>query len=247
MPEVKYRLHGSRPPPRPIKMAVPGWAGAREPRADGSHEQPWHCAPFAESAAYGLELLYPFDEELRVTSEDGLVQLSADWKEPPDEELMWPPFRTFGEDYYSYQIALDLEVPAGWAVRTEPHPRYFTDASNTTPLAVPALIRSEWWPMMFFCIFKAPPAGSVHIFRKDEPFISLTVLPSDPEIQLVAMSEEEAAQREMRARRLVKSRDTLATGTRWLSSTNTIFDATYRNMARAARRLRRASRSETGK
>ena len=239
MPEVRYRLHGNRSAPRPTKMSVPGWAGAREPRADGSHEQPWHCAPFAESATYGLELLYPFDEELRVTSIDGFVNLEADWKEPPDDNLMWPPFRAFGEDYYSYQISLDLQVPPGWAVRTEPHPRYFTDASNSTPLAVPALIRSEWWPMMFFCIFKAPPPGVVHIFRKDEPFISLTVIPSEPNLHLAPMSDEEAAQREIRARRLAKSRDELATGTKWLSSTNTIFDATYRNMARAARRLRR--------
>ena len=240
MPEVKYRLHGDRPAPRPIKLTVPGWAGAREPRANGSHEQPWHCAPFAESATYGLELLYPFDEELRVTSENGLVRLDADWGEPADPDLMWPPFRTFGEDYYSYQISLDLQVPPGWAIRTEPHPRYFTDPTNTTPLAVPALIRSDWWPMMFFCIFKAPPPGIVHVFRKDDPFISLTVLPSDPELMLTPMSDEEAAQREMRARRLAKSRDALAEGTQWTSSTNTVFDGTYRNMARAARRLRRS-------
>lgn len=238
MPEVKYRLHGRRPVPRPIKLSVPGWGGARQPRANGSHEQPWHCAPFAESATYGLELLYPFDEELRVTSEEGFVQLNADWRDPPDPDLMWPPFRTFGEDYYSYQIALDLEVPTGWAIRVEPHPRYFTDPSNTTPLAVPALIRSEWWPMMFFCIFKAPPPGSVHIFRKGEPFISFIALPSEPQLTLTPMSGEAAAQREMRSRRLALSRDDLASGTQWQSSTNTVFDATYRNMARAARRRR---------
>lgn len=238
MPHVKYRLHGSRPLPQPIKIRIPGWAGAREPRADGSHEQPWHCAPFTESATYGLELLYPFDEELRVTSENGTVRLDADWGEARDPELMWPPFRTFGADYYSYQISLDLEAPSGWAIRVEPHPRYFTDPSNTTPLAVPALIRSEWWPMMFFCIFKAPAPGAVHIFRKNEPFISFIAIPSEPDLQLVPMTEEEAAQREMRSRRLARSRDDLALGTKWTSSTNTIFDATYRNMARAARRLR---------
>ena len=96
--------------------------------------------------------------------------------------------------------------------------------------------------MMFFCIFKAPPPGSVHIFRKNEAFISLIVLPSEPELMLSPMTKEEAAQREMRSRRLAKSREDLATGTKWLSSTNTIFDATYRNMARAARRLRRPHR-----
>ena len=181
MPTVKYRVHGHRPPPQPIKITVPGWAGAKDPRTDGSHEQPWHCIPFSESARYGVELLYPFEDELRVTSVDGRVRLEADWGVPPDPDMMWPPFREFGEDYYSYQISLDLEVPEGWAIRTEPHPRYFTDASNTTPLAVPAVIRSDWWPMMFFCIFKAPPPGVTHIFRKGEGFISLIVLPADPD------------------------------------------------------------------
>ena len=162
------------------------------------------------------------------------MQLNAEWGAPPDGDMMWPPFRAFGEDFYSYQLSLDLEVPVGWAMRTEPHPRYFTDASNTTPLAVPALIRSDWWPMTFFCIFKAPPPGVTHIFRKDEAFISLLVLPAHPELVLQPMTEEEAAQREIRARRLATSRDKLAEGTRWLSSTNTVSDGTYRNMARAA-------------
>src|SRR5579871_3276931 len=189
MPIVKYRLHGHRPPPQPIRLEIPGWAGVREPRADGSHEQPWHCAPFSESARYGLELLYPFDEELRVTSVNGRVRLKANWGMPPDD-LMWPPFRAFGADYYSFQLSLDLEVPPGWAVRTEPHPRYFTDPTNSTPLAVPALIRTDWWPMMYFCIFKAPPKGVTHIFRKGEPFISLVPVPTPDGLELEAMDEE---------------------------------------------------------
>jgi hypothetical protein len=235
MPIVKVRRHDDRPPPSPIRITVPGWAGAKDPRVDGSHEQAWHCIPFSESARYGLELLYPFDAELRVTTVDGQVRLDADWGEPPEPGLMWPPFRTFGEDFYSYQLSLDLEVPPGWAVRTEPHPRYFTDPRNETPLAVPALIRSDWWPMIFFCIFKAPPPGVTHVFRQGEGFISFIVLPADPDLDLQAMSDEDAAQREMRARRLAASRDKLAEGTRWLSATNTVFDGTYRNMARAAR------------
>jgi hypothetical protein len=218
-----------------VKLAVPGWAGAPQPRADGSHEQPWHCLPFSESARYGVEVLYPFDEELRVDVFRGRVRLRGDWGAPPDPKMMWPPFRPFGRDYYSYQISLDLAVAPGWAIRVEPHPRYFTDAANTTPLAVPALIRSEWWPMMFFCIFKAPPKGVTHVFRKGEPFLSVIVVPADPELELQPMTEEEEAQREMRARRLAASRDALAQGTRWISDTNTVFDGTYRQMYRAVR------------
>jgi len=235
MPEVRYRIYGERPPPQPIRITVPGWAGTKDPRSDGSHEQPWHCISFSESARYGLELLYPHAPELRVSNVDGQVRLDADWGEPPEGEAMWPPFRLFGADYYSYQLSLDLAVPAGWAVRTEPHPRYFTDPTNSTPLAVPALIRSEWWPMMFFCIFKAPPPGVVHVFRQGEPFIAFTVLPAEPDIELMPMDLEEAAQREMRSRRLAANRDRLAEGTRWTSASRTVFDGTYRNMARAAR------------
>lgn len=234
MPVIKYRLHGRRPPPQPIQIPVPGWGGEAQPRADGSHEQVWHCTPFSESARYGVEVPYPFDAELRVTKVDGKVQLSADWGEPPDD-MMWPPFRAFGEDYYSYQLALDLVVPPGWAIRTEPHPRYFTDPTNTTPLAVPALIRTEWWPMMFFCIFKAPPEGVTHVFRKGEPMMSLIALPTEPDLVLEPMSEEEAAERELKARRIAANRDALSEGTRWLSSTNTVFDGTYRHMLRAAK------------
>jgi hypothetical protein len=94
--------------------------------------------------------------------------------------------------------------------------------------------------MMFFCIFKAPPKGVTHVFRKGEPFMSLIVLPAEPALDLQPMTQEEAAEREMRARRLAASRDTLAEGTRWLSTTNTIFDGTYRNMFRAAKARDRA-------
>jgi hypothetical protein len=221
-------------------LQIPGWAGAQQPRADGNHEQPWHCTPFSESARYGVELLYPFAEELRVSWFRGRVLLEADWGEPVDPEMMWPPFRSFGEDYYSYQLSLDLQVPPGWAVRTEPHPRYFTDPTNTTPLAVPALVRTEWWPMMFFCIFKAPPKGVTHVFRQGEPFMSLIVLPADPELDLQAMTEAEAAERELRARRIAASRDSLAESTRWTSTTNTVFDGVYRQMLRSAKARDRA-------
>jgi hypothetical protein len=235
MPRVAYRFHGPGLPPQPVTLPVPGWAGEPQPRADGSHEQVWHCAPFSEGARYGIELLYPFEPELRVRLVDGQVVLEADWGEDPDNGLNWPPFRPFGEAFYSYQIVLDLKVDPGWAIRTEPHPRYYADATNTTPLAVPALIRTEWWPMMFFVIFKAPPEGVTHIFRKGEPFASIIVIPAEPDLTLEPMSEEEAAERELRARRIRDSRDNLAEGTRWLSTTNTVFDGTYRHMLRAAK------------
>ncbi len=235
MPLVKYRLHGLGLPPRPTEMPVPGWAGAAEPRADGSNEQVWHCAPFSEGAKYGLELVYPFEQELRVRKSRGKVRLEADWGVRPDGASMWPPFRPFGEDFYSYQLLLDLKVDLGWAVRIGPHPRFFADPTNSCPVAAPALVRTEWWPMMYFMIFKAPPKGATHVFRKGEPFAHLLVIPSEPDLKLEPMTEEEEAEREMRSRRIHASRDTLGEGSRWLSRTDTVFDGTYRHMLRAAK------------
>jgi len=232
---VKYRLFEPRLMPRRTKLDVPGWAGKPEPRRDGSHEYGWHCMPFVEGAQYGIELFYPYDNELHVTQRDGQVELQGDFGPDPNTGINWPPFRTFGEDYYSYQLLLDLQVPDDMAVRTEPHPRYYTSPQNDVPLAVPALLRTSWWPMISFVIFKAPPAGCTHVFRPGEPFMQLLFVPAEPQFELVMMNEEEAAEREMRGRRIHASRDTLGKGTAWTSSTHTVFDGTYRQILRAAR------------
>ncbi len=235
MPLVKYRVIGPGLPPQMTQVPVPGWGGDPQPRADGSHEQVWHCAPFGEGAKYGLELIYPYEQELRVRQLRGKVKLEADWGPDPQNGLMWPPFRSFGEGYYSYQSVIDLKVPHGWAVRAEPHPRFYADPTNTTPLAVPAMIRTEWWPMILFVIFKAPPKGVTHVFRRGEPFMQFIVIPSDPQIELEPMGEEESAERELQSRRIRDSRPTLSEKTTWLSSTNTVFDGTYRHLLRAAK------------
>jgi hypothetical protein len=175
---VEYRLFEPRLAPRRTKLEVPGWDGQPEPRRDGSHEYGWHCIPFVEDAQYGIELFYPFDNELHVTKCDGRVVLEGDFGPDPETGVNWPPFRTFGEDYYSYQLLLDLKVPDDIAVRTEPHPRYYTSPADDVPLAVPALLRTTWWPMISFVIFKAPPEGRWHIFRPGEPFMQMLFVPA---------------------------------------------------------------------
>ncbi len=235
MQTVKYRLFEPRLMPRRTKLEVPGWAGASELRRDGSHEHAWHCMPFIEGAQYGIELFYPFDNELRVTKRHGHVVLEGDFGPDPCTGIQWPPFRSFGENYYTYQLLLDLKVTDDMAIRTEPHPRFYTSAEDDVPLAVPALLRTSWWPMISFVVFKAPPEGRWHVFRPGEPFMQILVLPLEPEFELVAMDEAEAAEREMRGRRIHASRETLGRESTWTSSTDTVFDGTYRQILRAAR------------
>src|SRR3954468_18177742 len=234
MDSVKYRLNDPGLAPRRTRMDIPGWAGERQPRANGSHEQVWHCVPFSEGAQYGIELFYPYDSEGRVTTCAGKLERGGDWGEPPSPSLQWPPFRNFGDGFYTYQILLDLKVPAGYAIRTEPHPRFYTDRTDTCPIAVPALIRG-FWPMLFFCVFKAPAEGRTHIFRPGEPFAQMIVIPEEANFELEPMNEEECAERELQSRRIYANRPNLAAGTEWTSSSNTVFDGTYRHLHRAAK------------
>src|SRR6202795_4753765 len=230
--KTRYREQGLRP--RRTKLEIPGWAGEREPRADGSLEQVWHCLPFSEGAQYGIEIFYPYANELKVSTRDGRLVLDGDFGPPPEPGLQWPPFRTFGDRFYTYQLLLDIYPGEGWAIRTEPHPRFYSDVTDTVPIAVPALVRN-WWPMLFFTVFKAPAEGRTHIFRPNEPFAQIIVIPEEAPFELEQMNEEESAERELQARRIYASRPTLSAGTEWTSSSDTVFDGTYRHLHRAAK------------
>ncbi len=199
--------------------------------------------PFAEGARYGIELFYPFENELRVHMRDGRLVFDGDFGPDPGTGIQWPPFRTFGETYYTYQILLDVKVEPGWAIRTEPHPRFYTDPTDTVPIAVPALLR-HWWPMMFFIVFKSPAEGRTHIFRPSEPMAQIIVIPAEADFELVVMNEDEAAERELQARRIHKSRDTLATETRM-----DVFDehGVRRDLSAHSERCKGPRKNETGR
>ena len=236
MTTVKYRSQNPNLQPRRTRLEVPGWAGANEPRVNGSHEQPWHCIPFSEAARAGLEVTYPHAHELRVVSPDGMPVFEGASADAPDAER--PPFRSFGRDYYTYRLALDLKVEPQFAIKVETHPRFYTDTTGTVPIAVPAVLR-HWWPMIFFVVFKTPLPGQTHIFRPGEPFLQITIVQADAKYEIVPMSEEEAAERELQSERIYASRSTLSADTQWTSSTNTVFDGTYRRIYGAAKSSKR--------
>jgi hypothetical protein len=124
MHTIKYRLSEERLRPRRTKLEIPGWAGKPEPRTDGSHEYAGIAFHSRRAAQYGLEVFYPYDNELHVSIKDGHLVFDGDSGPAPDDGRMWPPFRTFGEQFYTYQLLLDLKVKAGLAVKIEPHPRF---------------------------------------------------------------------------------------------------------------------------
>ena len=232
MTTVKYRSYDPRLRPRRTRLEVPGWTGQPEPRADGSHEYPWHCVPFCEAARAGLELCFPYEDELRVSTRQGELVFETSAAEVP-------PFRSFGREYFTYQSSIDLKVDPAHALKVETHPRFYTDTTGTVPIAVPALLRA-WWPMVNFLVFKSPAEGATHVFRPGEPFVMVTVVPAEQAIELVDMPEAEAGggagrARQLQSRRIHASRSTLSADTQWTSSTDTVFDGTYRRLSGAAR------------
>ena len=132
--QVKYRSFTPALNPRRTKLEVPGWGGERQPRKDGSMEQAWHCLPFSEGARYGIELFYPYENELRVSVSDGKLALDGDFGPPPEGQGgEWPPFRSFGDLYYTYQLSLDLKVEEGWAVRYGAAPAFLHRPNRYDP------------------------------------------------------------------------------------------------------------------
>jgi len=238
MATVKYRAGHPGMKPRRTRLEVPGWAGAPEPRADGSHEYPWHCVPFCEAVRGGIELCFPHDHSVHVATKDGEIYFEEVFPAPPGPEAEPLPFRRFGAEYYTYQTLIDLKVDAGHAMKAETHPRFYTDRTGTVPIAVPALIR-PWWPMIYFVVFKAPAEGQTHVFRPGEPFIQFTCVEADEKTELMEMAEDEAAERELQSRRLYASRQSLSADSQWTSATRTVFDGTYRRLAGAAKALHR--------
>ncbi len=89
--------------------------------------------------------------------------------------------------------------------------------------------------MLYFLVFKSPAAGHAHVFRPRAPIALFSMIPAEPDVELVPMTEEEAAERELQSRRIYASRETLGADSHWLSTTNTVFDGTYRRIHGAAR------------
>jgi len=63
----------------------------------------------------------------------------------------------------------------------------------------------------------------------------IVVIPTEPDFEIVEMSEEAAAERELQSRRIHASRETLSADSQWVSNTSTVFDGTYRHIHRAAK------------
>ena len=56
-------------------------------------------------------------------------------------------------------------------------------------------MQTEWWPRKLFVVFKVPPRGQRHIFRKGEPYAQIIFVPKRTNFELVKLTAEEEAHR----------------------------------------------------
>lgn len=239
---VKYRTWHSGVSPRPIKLQIPGWSGKDRSRDNGTEPQPWHCPPFVEGSTYGHELIYPYKSECRVKRVNGEIVfegdfsgeawlLNEDGNHQTGDELKksTPPMMSFAQGHYGMSSALDMEPPDGYVLRTEPHPRFFTDDTGTAPCLLPGHIQ-RWWSRIFFVVFKAPREGEVHIFREGEPYGQVLFVPQKNNVEFVPFTDDERLERENRDRRISTHGRKIANHV-WYDHKQLSFDDKYRVLA----------------
>ena len=234
--EVLYSNHSKALPPRPIRMAVPSWGGVAEKMEDGAHGQPWHCQPFSEASTYGLELVYPFETECQIVNENGAVRINWEFAREPGVFLTGGEFRLFtpqrSAKFYLFNTRMDIQAPAGHVLRTEPHPRYFTDDTGTVPLAMVGHLQTQWYPRMLFVVFRAPRPGQRHVFRHGEPFAQVLFVPDSITYNLRPMGHEEEARRRKLEHDIEFSKQEIADKW-WVNSDGNRNNNHYKVLARA--------------
>ena len=237
--EIKFRAYQKSLPPRPVRMNIPGWSGLSDKMKDGSEPQPWHCLPFTEGSTYGLELVYEYDIECHVVNDNGRVYFEWDFASEPGCKLEGSEFITFfpknASKFYAFNTSIDILPPAGHVIRTEPHPRFFTDDTGTVPVSLIGNVQSEWWPKKFFVVFKSPPIGGRHIFRKGEPYVQLLFVPKRSGYETIPMTDEEAAPRRELEQAIIVSSTDIAKNI-WRNPAAYAFNDHYKVLARAFER-----------
>jgi hypothetical protein len=237
--DVPYRAWNPSFPPRRIKLDIPGWAGDDVPARDGAKPQPWHCRPFVDASTYGLELVYPFETECRVSrAADGSIRFEGDFAAEIERSTtathkMEQPFGVFAREHYGMSTAVDLCPPPGHVLRIEPHPRFYNDTTGSVAAAVPGHLE-RFWPRMFFVVFKAPSPGQTHVFRTGEPYAQVLVVPAQANYALAEMTPDEVTDRVTQERQITGLK-WLLTKNIWKGDTGLLFDDKYKQLLRIFR------------
>lgn len=215
-----------------IKVEFPGWAGDSKNHSDGAIPQPWHCVPFLEASTYGLELIYPFNSEAIIRTVDQKIQVDPSNNKSWEEENIppsWPrpAFMQFAPGHFGMSSCLEIVPPKDHVIRIEPHPAFFTDNSGTFPCLVTGHLQGDWWPKVFFVVFKSPlPNQEIH-FKKNMPYGKIIFVPKKVEYEIEEMPNSMISKRTKRDE-FINSLVKKLTTNRWLDYLGNSFDNKYR-------------------
>lgn len=233
--EIQYRtwLHGA--PPKRIKLDVGGWAG------DNTWKVPqgWHCKPYADANTYGLELIYPWKTTCTVSCNDkGICSFEGDFTAEKPEYLGndWSPFAAFAPYHFGYISMVDMKVPEGQNLMVLPHPRVFSCKDGSTPVAVPGQLEMDWWPEIFFIVFKAPLANTKYVFKEGDAIAQFIVVPRNIKYEITPMSEAEATSRAQRQHNLEKFWHRICNRVYYSKEDDDFFDNKYKVLSAIAKK-----------
>lgn len=234
---VKYRSWHNATPPKPIKLSIPGWSGCDHTHKTGSKAQPWHCQPFVDGSIYGLELTYPFSTECHAVMRDGKMCFEGDFTIENEitkpQGVTLPPFACFADGHFGMTSCLDIEVPDAQVLRLESHPRFYTDTTGTVPCVVPGHLQTSWWPKIFFVVFKNPAEGQRYIFRSNEPYAQVLIIPKKVSYDIEKMTDKEVYHRGYLDGAIADNARSIA-GQTWHSEGGHQFDDKYKKLSTVA-------------
>lgn len=220
---------------RKVKIEFPGWAGTSKDHSNGAVPQPWHCVPFLEGSTYGLELIYPFDTETVIRTVDNKIHIDdecvKEWqKENLPFDIPKPSFMQFSPGHFGMSSCLEIIPPKDHVIRFEPHPAFFTDSTGTFPCLVTGHLQGDWWPRVFFVVFKSPlPNQEIH-FKKNMPYGKVIFVPKRVEYEMEEMSPALVIKR-MRRDEFIGAVLKKITSNRWIDYLGNSFDNKYRILA----------------
>ncbi len=233
--KVEYRnwLHGQ--PPKRTKLEIGGWAGENNWKTP----QPWHCKPYADASTYGLELIYTWQATATVTcDEKGMCKCEADWSKEIPEYLgkKWVPMACFAPWHFGYVAMVDIKTPTDHNLLVQPHPKVFSCRDGSTPVAVPGMLEMDWWPEIFFIVFKAPMPGCKYVFKHGDPIATFLIVPRNIQYDISPMSKEVEELRANRQHNLEENWKRLCTRVFYTEDPNEFFDNKYKVLSNIAKR-----------
>jgi hypothetical protein len=233
---IKYHASSKALAPQPIRIKAPGWGGTAEKMQDGAVAQPWHCLPFVEGSIYGLELLYQYDAECRVSCSDSGLHFDWNFAGEKNPALNGNEFVELEAKspwrYYQLKTGLDIKAPPGHVIRIEPHARFFTDDTGTAPLATIGHVAPDEDGQHLTVAFRGPEPGQQHIFHKGEPYAQILFVPEQVSYELTKMSAKDEARRRELERQIEEARFAIADNV-WQNSDGPQQDNHYKILARA--------------